>query len=149
MTTPTIYLSIYISYQFIFLSMYFFYQSMYLSIYLSTYLSFFLSIYLSILDIWGWLHLLLAQRLAPGMIFNLFKTFLQYCDSNICPFSIAHHIAKVVFLNLCFIITSFLHFHLFSYCSSNYRNNDSCLSFLLLKTIAKSKAKFVAIAFKS
>ena len=77
----------------------------------------------------------------------------QYCDSNIGLFSIAP--CKVITLNsLCILfgISSLLLFWwlpFLSYRSSNYRDSDSCHSFLLLKAIAIILPLLFANAFKS
>jgi hypothetical protein len=79
--------------------------------------------------------------------------FFQYCYRNIGLFSISP--CKVITLNhlsILFGISSlllFLRLSLKSYCSSNYRDNNSCCSFLLLKAIAKRLPLLFTNAFKS
>ena len=79
---------------------------------------------------------------------------LQYCDSNIGLFSIAPHLVNaprtlrqqklslLISLLLSFVdwfMTSFLYCFPYSYRSSNFCDSNSCRSFTLLKTLAKSK----------
>ena len=46
-------------------------------------------------------------------------------------------------------MASFVYCFPYSYRSSNYCDSNSCRSFTLLKALAKSKSKHIAIAFKS
>ena len=91
--------------------------------------------------------------------------FFQYCDSKYRTFlycfpfsywSANFAIAKVVALclNFCmsfedWFIASFLYCFPYSYRSSNSCDSNSCLSFPLLKALAKSNCNLIAIAFKS
>ena len=110
--------------------------------------------------------ILLVLSKCKNNFVGLWNCECSFSNSDIGLFSIAPHIVialsifrKQNLLLLCFIfgidfvqwlMTSFLYCSSYSYCASNYRDKDSCHSFLVLKVaITKCKGKLIAVAFKS